>query len=646
MKETTWKLVGSRREKKGEINDAKTRLQKKNKLEEYNEMDRQVKRSCREDKRRWVNELAAEAEEAAVKHNTKRMYELTRIISGKHRNLQSKPVKDRNGTLLTRKEEQLKRWREHFQSILNRPAPENPPDITGGTQLNIRTGNITKAEIKKALKSLNKGKAAGCDDIPPEAWKSGGVVSEKILYSLLNKIWEKEVIPEDWKKGILIKLPKKGDLTECKNWRGIMLLSIASKVLCRIILERIKDALDKELRDEQAGFRRERSCCDQIATLRIIVEQSYVWNTQLYLVFVDFEKAFDSIDRNVLWKLLQGYGLPVKIINMIRLFYEGFQASVLHDGDLTDSFGMGTGVRQGCLLSPLLFLVALDWVTRKAFDGGTGIQWTLSEKLEDLDFADDLVLMSQKISDMRKKVEKLEDYAKKVGLKINSGKTKEMRIRPKGNVGDVQCNGEPLECVEKFTYLGSEVTPTGGTEEDIASRCRKAQGAFTILRPLWRSKQISMNTKIRIFNSNVKTVLLYGCETWRTNQKSIGKLQSFINRRLRYIMGIWWPRKISNKELWERTRQEPVYSTIKRRCWKWIGHTLRKSQDNTTRRALKWNPQGYRKRGRPAATWQKTINEDLEKVGVSWGEAAVLAQNRVRWRSTVEALCSRRGEED
>ena len=124
-----------------------------------------------------------------------------------------------------------------------------------------------------------------------------------------------------------------------------MLLSIASKILCRIILDRIKDALDEELRDEQAGFRKDRSCCDQIATLRIVVEQSHAWNSQLYLVFVDFEKAFDSIDRNVLWKLLQGYGLPAKIINMIKLFYEGFQARVLHDGDLTEEFDMGTGVR-------------------------------------------------------------------------------------------------------------------------------------------------------------------------------------------------------------------------------------------------------------------------------------------------------------
>ena len=221
-----------------------------------------------------------------------------------------------------------------------------------------------------------------------------------------------------------------------------------------------------------------------------------------------------------------------------------------------------------------------------------------------------------------------------------------MRIRPKGNVGDVRCNGEPLECVEKFTYLGSVVTPTGGTEEDIASRCKKAQGAFAVLRPLWRSRQISMNTKLRIFNSNVKTVLLYGCETWRMNKRNIGRLQSFINRRLRYIVGIWWPRKISNKDLWERTGQEQVFTTIKRRCWRWIGHTLRKPQDNTTRRALKWNPQGYRKRGRPATTWQKAIHDDLGRVGVSWGEAAVLAQNRVRWRSTVEALCSRRGEEE
>ena len=163
-----------------------------------------------------------------------------------------------------------------------------------------------------------------------------------------------------------------------------MLLTAASKVLCKIILERMKDALDSRLRDEQAGFRKERSCCDQIATLRIIVEQSLEWNIGLHMIFVDFEKAFDSIDREVLWKILRHYGVPEKIVRMIRVFYDGFHARVLHEGEMTESFNMNTGVHQGCLLSPLLFLMALDWVPRKAFgENKTGIQFTLLQKLED-----------------------------------------------------------------------------------------------------------------------------------------------------------------------------------------------------------------------------------------------------------------------
>ena len=227
------------------------------------------------------------------------------------------------------------------------------------------------------------------------------MVSAKVLHSLLNKIWNEEDIPQDWKLGLLVKLPKKGDLCLCKNWRGIMLLTVASMVLCKVILERMKDALEGRLRDEQAGFRKERSCCDQIATLRIIVEQTLEWNTGLYMVFVDFEKAFDSIDREVLWKILRHYGIPEKIVKMIRVFYDGFQARVLHEGEMTESFSMSTGVRQWCLLSPLFFLVAQDWVSRQAFGNNkTGIQFTLLQKLEDLDFADDIVLLSQKITHM------------------------------------------------------------------------------------------------------------------------------------------------------------------------------------------------------------------------------------------------------
>ena len=129
----------------------------------------------------------------------------------------------------------------------------------------------------------------------------------------------------------------------------------------------MKDAIDKELRDKQAGFRKERSCTDQIATLRVIVEQTIEWQSSLYVCFVDFEKAFDSVDRQSIWNILRHYGVPEKIVNTIRLLYEGFSCQVIHDGRLSEEFAVTTGVRQGCLLSPLLFLVVLDWVTRTSY---------------------------------------------------------------------------------------------------------------------------------------------------------------------------------------------------------------------------------------------------------------------------------------
>ena len=120
-------------------------------------------------------------------------------------------------------------------------------------------------------------------------------------------------MPEDWKKGLLVKLPMKGDISQCNNWRGIMLLSIPGKVLTRIILKRLKSTLDKTLRDEQKGFRQDRSCTDHIASMRIIIEQSLEWQSPLYSVFVDFQKAFDSVDREVIWKLMQHYGFPPQV---------------------------------------------------------------------------------------------------------------------------------------------------------------------------------------------------------------------------------------------------------------------------------------------------------------------------------------------
>ncbi|KAK2183596.1 hypothetical protein NP493_305g00028 [Ridgeia piscesae] len=279
--------------------------------------------------------------------------------------------------VLGRKKYQQKDWistdtldkvqvRKEKKELLNRPPPQNPPDITPAEEvLQINCERPSKAEIEKAVHHMKRGKASGPDKIPAEAIKAGIETSTEILHDLFGKIWEQEEIPTEWKEGYLVKLPKKGDMQDCKNYRVIMLLSVPGKVLNRVILDRLKTGVDAKLRDHQAGFRKDRSCTDQIATLRIIVEQSMEWDSSLYINCVDYEKAFDSLDRDTLWKLLQHYGIPDKLISLIRNSYEDMACRVIHAGQLTDSFIVKTGVRQGCLLSPFLFLLAIDWIMKK-----------------------------------------------------------------------------------------------------------------------------------------------------------------------------------------------------------------------------------------------------------------------------------------
>ena len=340
------------------------------------------------------------------------------------------PVKDKDGKPLTTVEEQLKQWTEHSRELLNHPAPELLPDIPPmETELPISCTKPTKAEIKKAIMTLMNGNVAGPDGIPAEAINADIETLTSMLHSIFCKIWEKEEVPTQWREGIVIKLPKKRDLRDCSNYRGIMLLSVPGKVLSRIILERVRGAVDP---------------------------------------------------------------------------------------------------------------------------GGA----------------------------------------------------------------------------------------QGGTDRDVTARIGKARAAFVMLKNIWASKEISMRTKLLIFNSNVKLVLLYGSETWRKTKTVLWKIHTFINTCLRHIYNIRWPEMISNKDLWERVGQEPVAKEILKRKWGWIGHTPRKPASSITCQALTWNPQGKRKRCWPCNSWRRDTEAELKQQGTNWTGAARTAQNWVRWRRVVDGLCS------
>ena len=269
----------------------------------------------------------------------------------------------------------------------------------------------------------------------------------------------------------------------------------------------------------------------------------------------------------------------------------------------------------------------------------SGLQWTLTSQLHDLDYADDIVLISETLNHLQAKTNRVCEEAAMMGLTINIDKTKTMRVNSGCNT-EVTVNGTGLEDVDKFTYLGSLVNKSGGAEEDAEARIRKARQAFMALFKIWKSRLITRKTKLRLFNSNVKSVLLYGSETWHMTEAIRKKLQTFLNHCLRIILKVFWPAWITNEDLWKEAEQKPIDHTIRERKWKWIGHTMRKEPSNITRQALRWNPAGKRSRGRPRQTWRRTVEKEMKIAGMSWGVLPLAAGNRVRWRADVTAICA------
>ena len=139
----------------------------------------------------------------------------------------------------------------------------------------------------------------------------------------------------------------------------------------------------------------------------------------------------------------------------------------------------------------------------------------------------------------------------------------------------------------------------GGRDEDVKTRIGKARTGFLQLQTIWKSRELSQRTKIRIFDSNTKSVLFHGAKTWRITKATVAKVQTVINSCLWRILRVHWPDKISNISLWERAQQITAEWEIGRRKWRWIEHMFRKPVASTTRQALSWNPQGKRRRGRP-----------------------------------------------
>lgn len=237
---------------------------------------------------------------------------------------------------------------------------------------------------------------------------------------------------EQWRISNIIPVPKKGDLTDTNNYRGISLTSIVTKTFNRMILNRIQPEAEKKLRDNQNGFRKGRSTTSHILTLRRILEGARAKNLSAVMVFIDFKKAFDSVDRDTIMKILLAYGIPKKIVDLITLLYTNTRAQVITPDGKTEFFEILAGVLKGDTLAPYLFIIVVDYFMRIALGKRPDIGFTLTpasrrvkaKEISDTEFADDIALVTNTVKEAEELMGEVEAISASVGLRMNEQKTK------------------------------------------------------------------------------------------------------------------------------------------------------------------------------------------------------------------------------
>ncbi|CAF5066742.1 unnamed protein product, partial [Rotaria magnacalcarata] len=339
----------------------------------YTVLRKVVKNMINERQIEYWNKVSSEIETAITQHDPATAYAIIRRFKSGKQDVQNMSVK-KKGTMLLRSDEKLERWREHFEELLvNVNSAVGTHTIDSISIPNISTLEIqrqdkipTLEEIQLALSQMKSKKAPGNDGIIVDILKAGGTPGLIWLKELSVEIWENERIPENWSSAILIPLFKnKGDKTSCDNYRGICLLNVVSKLLTRVILNRIQIMIDQQLLEQQVGFRSNRSTVDQIFIVNMIMEKASEYDIPLFICFIDIQKAYDSVNRELLWKICSHYGLTDKIVKSLQLVYKDSNARVKINGDLSECFKMHTGVMQGGIPSPFLFNIVFDFIMKK-----------------------------------------------------------------------------------------------------------------------------------------------------------------------------------------------------------------------------------------------------------------------------------------
>ncbi|KAI5718027.1 hypothetical protein M8J77_015079 [Diaphorina citri] len=600
----------------------KRRANRQNPIE-YKNIQREIRTKIRQAKTEWHAQQCLEIEGYGLIHDSFNQHKKIKEITGRKKARTSGILLNENQELILSINDRLKHWEDYIQELFDDERPKS-----NGLQNYTSGSDITLDEIEKAIQKSKNRKAPGPDSMHVEVLKILDTETLKILLKQFNDIYSSGHIPEEWLKSIFIPIPKSTYAKRCNQYRTISLMSHALKIFLKIIHQRICRKIEEQFGNTQFGFRGGLGTREALFCVQVLVQRCLDMNKNVYGCFIDFEKAFDRVQHGKLIEILKKTNIDERDIRIIGNLYWKQKSTVKTENEETGEVFIRRGVRQGCILSPLLFNLYSEEIFKEALEDteeGINIHGTV---INNIRYADDTVIFGSSMMELQSLMNKIVNSCRKYGLNLNIKKTKYMIISKSKDTlptnEELIINGEPLERVSKIKYLGSNLNEDWEPSRDIKCRIEQARTTFSKMHALFKSHNLSMDLKVRMVRCYIFPVLLYGMESWTLNQTLMKKIESFEMWIYRRMLRISWKDKVRNTEVMAKMKKEvELQHLIKKRKLEYFGHIMRNSEKyGLLQVILQGRIVGRRSRGRRRTSWLGNLREWYECSSVELFRAA------------------------